>query len=79
MGHSKPSPLAFPQRPPGPALGALSEPLAEGESMPFANPNLQYGTHDMGYGWTNVDETDAHAQGYDLSPEGIFVYTDAHF
>ena len=80
MANSRPSPLAFPQRPPGTTLGALSDPpVSSGDSAQFANPNLQYGSHDLGHGWTNMDVADAQAYGYDPSPDGFFVYTDAPF
>ena len=78
IGNTQASPLAFPQRPPGPAFNALDEQTQEVPS-PFPNPNLQYGTHDTGYGWTNVDLNDAHAHGYDLDPEGIYVFSDTPF
>ena len=80
IGTSQASPLAFPQRPPGPSLGALNDQSqSDGDNSQFANPNLQYGTHDTGYGWTNVDFDDAHAHGYDLAPEGIYVFNDLPF
>ena len=80
IGKTQANPLAFPQRPPGPVLGAMDEQThVEGENVTFANPNLQYGSHDYGYGWTNADLNDAHAHGYDTAPEGVFVYSDLPF
>ena len=80
IGASQASPLAFPQRPPGPSLSALDEPKQRDDEHPqFANPNLQYGSHDTGYGWTNVDFDDAQAYGYDLAPEGMYVFNDLPF
>ena len=80
MAYPQTGPLSFPQRPPGPTLGAMGDQSqASGDTASFPNPNLQYGSHDTGYGWTSVDETDAQAHGYDLSPDGIFVYSDMPF
>ena len=80
IGKTQANPLAFPQRPPGSVLGAMEEQTqGEGESVNFANPNLQYGSHDNGYGWTGADLNDAYAHGYDMAPEGVFVYSDLPF
>ena len=79
------SSLALPQRPPGPALGSMEErrETRDDESTdvksPFANPHIQHGQFDTGYGWTGVDLNDAVAHGYDLAPEGMFVYSDLPF
>ena len=79
IGQTQASPLTFPQRPPGPAIGAMSETETQDKPEQFANPNLQYGYHDTGHGWTGMDYEDAHSQGYDLAPEGMFVYSDLPF
>ena len=79
IGQTQASPLTFPQRPPGPAIGAMSESETQDRPEQFANPHLQYGSHDMGLGWSGIDYEDAHAQGYDLAPEGMFVYSDLPF
>ena len=76
MGTS--GPLAFPQRPPGPALGALDDQKLEETEVKFmANPNLQYGSHDSGHGWTDIGLNGA--EGYDFAPEGMYVYSDMPF
>ena len=77
---TRPNLLSLPQRPPGPSFSAMSEPSA-GQDRPeqFANPNLQYGAHDLGHGWTNADVDDAISHGYDAAPEGMYVYSDMPF
>ena len=77
---NRPSPLALPQRPPGPVFNAMSDsPGTQETPEQFANPNLQYGAHDLGHGWTNADLNDAVSHGYDAAPEGMFVYSDMPF
>ena len=47
MAHPRTVPLSFPQNPPGSAPGAFSGPT-----------HVEYGLHDAGQGWTNVDQAD---------------------
>ena len=76
-GRSNPN---FPQRPPGPVFNAMGDSNASQERLDqFANPNLQYGSHDLGHGWTYADVNDAVSHGYDAAPEGMFVYSDMPF
>ena len=79
IGSGQASPLAFPQRPPGPAIGAMEEPPKDETDPKFANPNLQFGTHDTGFGWVGNDLNDATTHGYDEHPEGMYVFSDAPF
>ena len=81
MGSS--SCLTLPQRPPGPAMGSMEERRESSESTDvkssFPNPHIQHGQFDAGYGWTGLDLNDAVAHGYDLAPEGMYVYSDLPF
>ena len=64
----------------GPVLAAAEDCEQKHDTQaPFANPNLQYGYYDAGYGWTGTDLNDASAQGYDLAPDGVYVYSDMPF
>ena len=47
MAHPRTVPLSFPQNPPGSAPSAFSGPT-----------HVEYGLHDAGQGWTNVDQAD---------------------
>ena len=40
------------------------------------NPNLQYGTYDLGGGWVDPSEFD---YGYVQDPEGQYVFEEPHF
>ena len=79
------SPLALPQRPPGPQLSAVedkqgsSEDSRRADHANWANPNLQSGCFDTGFGWTTTDFNDAAMCGYDMAPEGAYVFSDMPF
>ena len=80
IGQNQASPLAFPQRPPGNPIGAMEEPdQTESEPPQFVNPNLRYGSHDDGHGWVGNDLNDPSTYGYDMHPDGIYVFSDAPF
>ena len=49
------------------------------ENSYFPNPNLQFGNTDLGYGWTGNDVMDADQYGYDLSPNGLYAFSDPPF
>ena len=64
-----------------PNLGAV-EGQAESEGASggsFANPHLQWGASDTGYGWSGENLNDAVAYGYDQHPEGMYVFSDLPF
>ena len=44
----------------------------------FPNPNLQYGSTDWGYGWTEMQQGD---WDYEQHPEGMYAFTEGqpHF
>ena len=64
-----------------PAMGAIDggENKTETFELTFPNPNLQFGSTDTGYGWTHNDLNDASEQGYDLHPDGVYVFSDMPF
>ena len=64
---------------PVPTLGAMSEGDAgggESEQAQFANPHLQYGFSDTGFGWTGCNLAEAQNYGYDIDPSGVYAYSD---
>ena len=70
-------------KPPGevpvPTLGAMSEGNAdrgESEQAQFANPHLQYGFNDTGFGWTGCNLSEAQNYGYDIDPSGVYAYSE---
>ena len=72
---------ADPKQASGPNMAAL-EGQVDGEGASggsFANPHLQWGSSDTGYGWTGENLNDAVSYGYDQHPEGMFVYSDLPF
>ena len=79
------SPLALPQRPPGPQISAIedrvrsSDDMRQADCANWANPNLQPGSFDTGFGWTTTDFNDAAMRGYDMAPEGAYVFSDMPF
>ena len=63
-------------------VGAMEGKEPEGgnpENVYFPNPNLLYGSTDLGYGWTGTDVTDAEQYGYDLNPTGLYAFSDTPF
>ena len=64
----------------GPVLAAV-EGREEGkfDQMSFPNPNLQCGSYDFGQGWVGDEASEAVGQGYELQPEGVFVYSEMPF
>jgi len=65
----------------GPPLNPTAPEVASAqpEMAYFANPNLQYGSYDMGHGWTSDENTTAQSQGYETNPSGMYVYSNMPF
>ena len=81
QGASAPLAPSAPLGPAAPTVGAM-EGQGRGEGareVCFPNPNLQYGTHDVGYGWVDCDINEATELGYDMTPEGVCGYADNQY
>ena len=73
LAQAAPNPVSAPN------LGSVEgEDQAETgpEFAQTANPNLQYGMNDMGYGWVDGSELD---YGYEANPAGVFAFVPAPF